>query len=100
MRPLTVPPATEAETLASLRAQKPALERDNGVQVADSALQTAYALSRQYLSEPQPAAALGLLQRAEQRVARDQREVGRRCGTRLHGHREITGTAGGQCIDF
>ncbi len=64
LRPLLVPPADEAETLAALAAAKPVLERDNGVMIADASLGAAYTLSRQYLSDLQPAAAIGLLQRA------------------------------------
>ncbi|MGH2367471.1 MAG: AAA family ATPase [Chloroflexota bacterium] len=64
LRTLLVPPATEAETLAALAAAKPVLERDSGVTVAEASLKTAYTLSRQYLPGPQPAAAIGLLQRA------------------------------------
>ncbi|HEX2185255.1 MAG TPA: AAA family ATPase, partial [Chloroflexota bacterium] len=64
LRPLLVPPANEEETVAALAATKPILERDSGVTIAEKALRAAYTLSRQYLPEPQPAAALGLLQRA------------------------------------
>ena len=64
LRPLTVPPTDEAETMAALGAAQPVLERDNGVTIAAGALKAAYTLSRQYLPEPQPAAAIGLLRRA------------------------------------
>jgi ATP-dependent Clp protease ATP-binding subunit ClpC len=64
LRPLVVPPADDAETLAVLAAVKPAMEQDSQVTVAEAALPAAGALSRQYLSEPQPSAAVRLLQRA------------------------------------
>ncbi|HEX2517101.1 MAG TPA: ATP-dependent Clp protease ATP-binding subunit, partial [Chloroflexota bacterium] len=64
LRPLTVPPTDEAETMAALEAAQPVLERDNGVTIAAGALKAAYTLSRQYLPEPQPSAAIGLLRRA------------------------------------
>jgi ATP-dependent Clp protease ATP-binding subunit ClpC len=64
LRPLVVPPANDAETLAALEAMKPVLERDNGVTISETGLKAAQALSRQYLTQPQPAAAVGLLQRA------------------------------------
>jgi ATP-dependent Clp protease ATP-binding subunit ClpC len=64
LRPLTVPPASDSETRDVLNALKPQLEQDNGVTISDPALTTALALSRQYLTTPQPGAAVGLLQRA------------------------------------
>src|SRR6266542_4525839 len=64
LRPLTVPPATDAETADILAAVKPALETQNAVTVAASALESAAALSKQYLQTPQPSAGVGLLQRA------------------------------------
>jgi ATP-dependent Clp protease ATP-binding subunit ClpC len=59
-----VPPANDAETQAALAALRPLLERDNGVTIAESALKAAAQLSRQYVSSPQPGAAVSLLQRA------------------------------------
>ncbi len=64
LRPVTVPPANDAETQAALAALKPLLERDNGVTIAGAALKAAAQLSRQYVSSPQPGAAVSLLQRA------------------------------------
>jgi ATP-dependent Clp protease ATP-binding subunit ClpC len=64
LRPLTVPPATDAETQEVLATLKPTLETQNSVTISDSALKVAAALSKQYVQSPQPGAAVGLLQRA------------------------------------
>jgi ATP-dependent Clp protease ATP-binding subunit ClpA len=64
LRTVVVPAASEAETAAILDSLKSALERDNGVRIAAPALKSANSLSRQYLSVPQPGAAVSLLQRA------------------------------------
>lgn len=64
LRPVTVPPANDAETLAALQTMMARLERENEVTIAEPALKAAASLSRQYLSTPQPGAAVGLLQRA------------------------------------
>jgi ATP-dependent Clp protease ATP-binding subunit ClpC len=64
LRPLTVPPASEAETVEILRVRQPEMERENAVTIAAGAPATAASLARQYLPDPLPASALGLLQRA------------------------------------
>ncbi|HEU5317307.1 MAG TPA: ATP-dependent Clp protease ATP-binding subunit [Chloroflexota bacterium] len=64
LRPLTVPPATDAETQEILAALKPALEAQNSVAIADGALKATASLSKQYIQSPQPGAAVSLLQRA------------------------------------
>ena len=64
LRPLAVPPATDAETVEILAAVKSTLETQSSVTVTDAALKATAALSKQYLQTPQPGAAVGLLQRA------------------------------------
>lgn len=64
LRPLTVPPTTDAETQDILTAIKPTLESQSGVTIADSAVKSAAALSKQYVQMPEPGAAVALLQRA------------------------------------
>jgi len=64
LRPVNVPPANDSETMAALQANRVRLQRENQVTLVESALKAAASLSRQYLSTPQPGAAVGLLQRA------------------------------------
>ncbi|HEV2125382.1 MAG TPA: ATP-dependent Clp protease ATP-binding subunit, partial [Chloroflexota bacterium] len=64
VQPVHVPPATDAETLDVLQTLRARLESETGVAIAEPALKAALQLSRQYVSSPQPGAAVGLLQRA------------------------------------
>ncbi len=81
LQPLAVPPPDEGEVLAVLEALTAQLAQEYQVQIDATATKAAARLSRQYLTQVQPAAAVGLLQRACALVRLSQSAAFRQGGT-------------------